>query len=60
MSRIRFSLLPVFAALAHKAVSKPNQEAGESHELSPVVPSLFVELSNYSRLQRPDAHTKST
>lgn len=49
--------LPVFPTLSHKSLSKPNQESGESHELSPVVPCLLFKLSNYSYVQRPDSHT---
>lgn len=37
-----FLSLPVFPALSHKPVSKLNQEAGESHELSLVVRSLLL------------------
>lgn len=40
ITHLSFSL-PVFPTLSHKAVSKPTQESGESHELSLVAPSLL-------------------
>ena len=58
-----FSLSPCLCflpALPHRPVSKSNQKAGESHELSPRRRIPFVELSNYRRVQTPDTRTKGS